>query len=65
MKRISLVTLAAIPLLWGCQSNDAKFDTDQGAIDARKLAKECVEMQKNNPKKFRVSASPFVMIGYI
>ena len=59
MKRISLVTLAAIPLLWGCQSNDAKFDTDQGAIDARKLAKECVEMQKNNPKKFRVSASPF------
>ena len=59
MKKSVIAALCLFPFVWGCQGQNgsAKFETDYGTIDARKHAKECVELEKTNPKKIEINAS--------
>ena len=54
MKKSVIAAIFISPFLWGCQGS-AEFDTDFGTIDARKHAKECVELEKTNPKKIEIN----------
>lgn len=49
----------ALPLIGSCSGGGGSAvydDPNHGTIDARKLAKECVSLLKNNPKKFELNA---------
>ena len=56
MKKSLILPLLLIPIVYGCKSADsAIYSTDWGKIDARELAKECVDLQQNNPAKFKIN----------
>ena len=56
MTKSLILPLLLIPVVYGCKSADsAIYSTDWGKIDARELAKECVDLQQNNPTKFKIN----------